>query len=372
MMRGSVMCIGALLLALALALAAALSACDYIGTAGVSTTMEASPPTTEPTPGTTDAATQERQNLDQAQTDGFSSLAAGIWLVGPPNIEQVVNQSQLIVRGTVARVDPQRAPAGSIANPYIVFFVDPTEILKGSPHFGTPLPFAIPGRGDDTPDYARAPFEKPLEAGDDVLVFSYRGNEELPTAPGASGAHFLWNDTYGLFLPAAGNYVCVRTPDTYTTLDEIRRIVGPDKDTSTTLPPGYLSFEGKTARFEQRLTARRLSGTLPYQIMTGFDITWVAEAAAPFTTVTAVKGYRLANGDRAFLFDTILETRDASQTERALLEALRTTASEAFEVPSDHVWVFWYGGFGFIVVSDDYVRDLGYLAQMAETGAPLN
>lgn len=38
----------------------------------------------------------------------------------------------------------------------------------------------------------------------------------------------------------------------------------------------------------------------------------------------------------------------------------------------DHVWAFWYGGFGFIVVSDDHVRGLGYLAQMAETGAPLD
>jgi len=38
----------------------------------------------------------------------------------------------------------------------------------------------------------------------------------------------------------------------------------------------------------------------------------------------------------------------------------------------DQVWVFWYGSFGYIVVSGDHVHELGYLALMAETGAPLN
>lgn len=47
-------------------------------------------------------------------------------------------------------------------------------------------------------------------------------------------------------------------------------------------------------RFEDRLITRRLSGTLPYQIMTGVDMTWVGETAAAVTTVTAVKGYRSA------------------------------------------------------------------------------
>lgn len=360
------------LLVFTLALGAALSGCGYIGTAGASTTMEANPPTTERTPGTDGASTQQRENLHQAMSDSFSALAAGIWLLGPLDIEKLVNQSQLIVRGTVIDVDAPHAPVGSVANPYIVFYVNPAEILKGSPDFGTPLPFAIPGRGEDTPDYVRARFEKPLEAGDEVLVFSYRGDQDLPRGSGAHGANFLWNDTYGLFLPAAGNYVCIRWPYTYTTLDEVRRIVGPDKNTSTTLAPGYLSFEGKTARFEDRLTARRLSGTLPYEVMIGADLEWVNDAILPATDLTGVKGYRLANGDRVFLFDTILAMSDFSQKERALLEGLRTAAKQEFEVPGDHLWVFWYGGFGYVVISDDYVHELGYLAQMAETGAPVN
>ncbi len=336
---GAALSAGALLLVLTLALSGALSGCDYIGTAGVSTTMEEGPPTTERTPGTAEASTQERENLDQGMWDSFSALAAGIWLVNPyVDIDDLVNQSQLIVRGTVTKVDAPHAPVGSVANPYIVFYVDPAEILKGSPRFGTPLPLAIPGRGEDTPDHVRAPFEEPLEAGDDVLVFSYRGDEDLPTRSGARGANFLWNDTYGLFLPAASNYVCVRTPYTYATLDEVRRIVGPDKNTSTTLPAGYLSFEGKTVRFEDRLTARRLPGTLPYEVMTGFDVNWVADAIRPAIDLTAVKGYRLANGDRVFLFDTILAMGDFSQKERAVLEGLRTAAVEEFEVPGDHVW----------------------------------
>jgi hypothetical protein len=72
----------------------------------------------------------------------------------------------LIVRGTVTEVDSPQASVGSIANPYIVFCVDPAEILKGSPHFGTPLPFAIPGRAENSPDFVRATFEKPLETGE--------------------------------------------------------------------------------------------------------------------------------------------------------------------------------------------------------------
>ncbi len=370
---GAALSAGALLLVFTLALGSAVAGCDYMGTAGVSTTMEASPPTTESTPGTSGASTQERENLHQAMNDSFSMLATGIWLVGPYiDPEELVNQSQLIVRGTVTKVDAPHAPVGGVANPYIVFYVEPVEILKGSPHFGTPLPFAIPGRAEDTPDFARALFEKPVEAGDDVLVFSYRGDQDLPTGSGARGANFLWSDTYGLFLPAAGNYVCARSPYAYTALKEVRRVIGADKNTSATLAPGYLPFEGKAARFEDRLTARQLSGTLPYEVMTGFEINWVADAIRPATDPIAVKGYRLANGDRVFLFDTILAIADFSQKERGLLEALRTSAAEAFEVPDDHVWVFWYGGFGYVVVSDDYVDELGTLAQMAETGAPLN
>lgn len=356
-----------------LALSAGLSGCDYIGTAGVPTTVEVSPPTAERTYATAGASTLERENLHQAMNDSFSALAAGIWLVNPYiDVEDLVNQSQLIVRSTVTKVDAAHDPVGSVANPYIVFYVDPAEILKGSPHFGTPLPFAILGRGENTPDYARAPFQEPLETGDDILVFSYRGDQDLPTGSAAPGANFLWSDTYGLFLPAAGSFVSARSPYTYTTLDEVRRIVGPRKNTSTTLPPGYLSFEGKTARFEERLIAKRLSETLPYEVLTSFDIAWVAEAIRPATVPTAVKGYRLANGDRVFLFDTILATGDFSQKEQALLEALRTAVTAQFEVPGDNAWVFWYGGFGYVVVSDDYVDELGHLAQMAETGIPLN
>jgi hypothetical protein len=373
--------------------AASLSGCDYIGTAGAPTTTEgrfttveqnpgsldaatlpeASPATTEPTPATAGASAEERANLLQAMNDSFSALAAGIWLLGPPDIEELVDQSQLIVRGTVTEVDSPRASVGSMANPYIVFYVDPAETLKGSPRFGTPLPFAIPGRPEDTPDYVRATFEKPLEVGDRVLVFSSRGDRDFATGAAAPGADFLWNDTYGLFLPAGGNYVSARSPYTYTTLDEVRRIVGPDKDTSTTLAPGQLSFERKAARFEDRLTAMQLIGALPYQIMTGFDVNWVLDAAAPVTSLTAVKGYRLANGDRVFLFDTMPAPPDFHQMEQDLEKAMRAAATEGAVVPGgEHVSVSWYGGFGYIVIAGDYIDDLGRLAGMAETGELLN
>ena len=55
-----------------------------------------------------------------------------------------------------------------------------------------------------------------------------------------------------------------------------------------------------------------------------------------------------------------------------MLKALEAAAMERYGVSADQVWAFWYGEFGYVVVSKDYVRELGHLAQMAETGEPLN
>lgn len=55
-----------------------------------------------------------------------------------------------------------------------------------------------------------------------------------------------------------------------------------------------------------------------------------------------------------------------------LLHSVQAAAMEEFEVPDDDVWVFWYGGFGYVVISDGYVKELGALAQMAETGEPFD
>lgn len=343
--------------------------CSHIGTAGASTTMEQAPPTTERTPGTASATFQERHKLDQALSV-LSIQATGIRLNISPLMEDCANQSRLIVHGTVTRVDPLHAPAGDVANPYIVFYVKPTEVLKGSPQLGTPVPFALfaLGREGAKKDKGYAPVS-PVAEGDEVLVCSYRGERDLPTASGVPGAYFLWNDSYGLFLPVDDRFVSVLSPYTYGTLTEIRATVG-RKDTSTTLPPGFLSFEGKAWRFEDRLVGKRLPGTLPYELLT-FEWDWLTAALAP-ATLTHAKAYLLANGDRVFLWRTTYPGPSFEAQEQTVLRKVKDAAAEQYEVRASHVGVRWYGEFGFVIISGDYGDQLDTLGQMAETGQPLN
>jgi hypothetical protein len=357
--------VGALLLCGALA----LPGCATPGAAGVSTSVEASPPTTERTPGTATATDKERQKLRHAW-DVLVRQAAGIRLDITPLMEDCINQSQLIIHGTVVKVDPLHAPAGDVANPYIVFYVKPTEVLKGSPKLGTPIPFALlaPGKESAKQDKGYTPVS-PVAEGDEILACSYGGNKNLPTASGPPGAYFLWNDNYGLFLPADGELVNVLKPFTYARLKEIRTMIGP-KDTSTTLPPGFLSFEGKADRFEERLVGKRLPGTLPYEVL-AYETGWLDDALAP-AVMTHAKAYRLANGDRVFLWRTTYPGSAWAAQEQAVLKNLKAAAAERYDVNAKHVGAFWYGEFGFVIIAGDYVDALLTLAQMAETGQPLN
>ncbi len=205
-----------------------------------------------------------------------------------------------------------------------------------------------------------------------MLFFSYHSDKDLPIGSGAQGAYFPWNDNYGIFLAAGDRFVNILAPFAFTTLEQVRTTVGP-KNTSTTLPPGMSSFEGKAWRFEDRVQGKRLPDTLPYEVMAGAELDWLPEAAQPLT-MTAAKGYRFANGDVVLLWD-IIESRSVKRTEAAtpaLLDNLKAGAVERYDVSEEQVWVFWYGGFGFLVASQDYTGALGYLAQMAQTGAPLN
>ncbi len=106
--------------------------------------------------------------------------------------------------------------------------------------------------------------------------------------------------------------------------------------------------------------------------MAGEELDWLPLAAEP-VTMTAAKGYRFANGDVVLLWDNI--ESGTSQTEAAtpqLLKSLEAGAMERYGASADEVWVFWYGGFGYVVASGNYMRALGSLAQMAATGEPLN
>ena len=361
----------ALLGTLVLCAALALPGCHRAGTAGVSTTVEAiSPTVSDPGATTEPPLTDEQRKLEEAQYIARDELA-GIELFATRPMEDCVAESQLIVHGTVTKIDPARAGIGDVANPYIVFYVEPEEVLKGSPRFGSPIAFALLAPAQATAASSEQPAARSLVAeGDEVLLFSYAFDKDLATSSGARGAYFPWNDRYGIYLPDGSTFVSIMWPHDSTTLETVRALVGP-KDTSTTLPPGYLCFNGKTARFEDRLRGTKLAGTLPYEVLLQAKFDWLSDVVAP-ASMTAAKGYRLANGDLVFLWNTLWLGASWSDAEPTVLKALEAAAMERYGVSADQVWAFWYGEFGYVVVSKDYVRELGHLAQMAETGEPLN
>jgi hypothetical protein len=363
----AVVALGAVLLCAALA----LSGCHRIGTAGVSTTVEAMPPTVSDPGATTERPlTDQQRKLQEAEYIARDELA-GIELFATLPVDDCVTESQLIVHGTVTKVDPIRTGAGDVANPCIVFYVEPQEVLKGSPRFGNPIAFALYAPVQATAaSSGQMAARSPVAEGDEVLLFSYASDKDLATSSGASGAYFPWNDRCGLYLPDGGTFVSIMWPHDSTTLKEVRALVGP-KDTSTTLPPGYLFFNGKTAVFEDRLRGKKLAGTLPYEVLPQTEFDWLSDVVAP-ASMTAAKGYRLANGDLVFLWNTLSLGASWSDAESAVLKSLKTAAMEKYGVSVDHIWAFWYGQFGYVVVSKGHVRELGHLAQMAETGEPLN
>jgi hypothetical protein len=329
---------------------------DTTATAGVATTER--------------PMTAEQRDLQQAQYIVRDDLT-GIELFATLPVERCVMESQLIIHGTVTRVGPTLAGAGDVANPYIVFSVEPEEVLKGSPRFGTPVAFALLLRSQSTVDPSeQAAARSPVAAGDEVLLFSYASDKDLATGLGSNGAYLPWNDRYGIYLPVGDEFVDVLRNYESVSLEEVRALVG-SKTTSTTLPPGYLCFNGKTARFEDRLQGKRLAGTLPYQVLPAEELGWLSDSVAP-ASMTAAKGYGLANGDLVFLWDTFSLGASSSGAESSVLDSLEKAAIERYGVGDEEVWAFWYGQFGYLVVSKDHVRQLGYLAQMAETGAPLN
>ena len=54
------------------------------------------------------------------------------------------------------------------------------------------------------------------------------------------------------------------------------------------------------------------------------------------------------------------------------MQGLETAAKERYGVTDKQVWAFWFGEFGYLVVSRDNVAALGSLAQMAQTGAAVD
>lgn len=165
--------------------------------------------TSEPSASSTDA-----------RTDASYRMMAS-W---DPDILTIANQTGLadvVVVGEVVKVDPARwnSPDGnewkpsqetSIALVYTTFYVAPSEMLKGSPKWGPPVPFRILGGVVDSKSgtvyWSTTGEPTELKPGDQVVVFGIDeqryGKEGTYVSPGywlTSDANSLWIKTGSVF-----------------------------------------------------------------------------------------------------------------------------------------------------------------------------
>jgi hypothetical protein len=135
--------------------------------------------------------------------------------------------------------------------------------------------------------------------------------------------------------------------------------------TSTTLPPGVMTFDTLISRFEKLVDHEDLPGTLPYAVMPAEEVAWVAEAVAPLA-VTDVQGYGFSNDDVVILFFVELASGGPDPYEGARRN-LAAAAGARYGADDEHTWVQIDGGFGYMVVSQVHRGDLGRLAQWARS-----
>jgi len=135
--------------------------------------------------------------------------------------------------------------------------------------------------------------------------------------------------------------------------------------TSTTLPPGIMTFGTLISRFEKLVDHEDLLGTLPYSVMPAEEVAWVAEAVAPLA-VTDVQGYEFANDDVVVLFFVEARFGGSGIYEKAT-RALDSAARDKYVAGDEGPWTHIDGDFGYVVVSAGYRSELGRLAQWART-----
>jgi hypothetical protein len=133
--------------------------------------------------------------------------------------------------------------------------------------------------------------------------------------------------------------------------------------TSTTLPPGVLTFDALAGRFEQLVEKEDIAGTLPYSVLPLAEVAWIVDAAPPLS-VTDVTGYRLANGDVVLLFFVEPQFGGSGVYEEAT-KALTVAAETRFGAGDDGLRAFVDGDFGYVVVSEDDLSDLTRIALWA-------
>jgi len=136
--------------------------------------------------------------------------------------------------------------------------------------------------------------------------------------------------------------------------------------TSTTLPPGVMTFDTLTRRFEMLVEHQGLAGTLPYSVLTTKELSWLSQAA-PLVTVSEAKGYRFADGGLVIVLFCEPVAEDSQGEAQKTLVGL---AEARYSRSAEEMWARVADGCGYLVVSEHYADKLGRLAQMAREGPP--
>jgi hypothetical protein len=136
--------------------------------------------------------------------------------------------ADVVVVGTILKVDTARwnssdgaewMPDESVAMPvpYTTFYIQPTQILKGTPKWDAPIPFRIEG-GAFGPDAAKATqFATDLPKLQPGMVVIAFGKDEQRYGKGAvysPSAYWLLSSSYSLFENRDGNFVSVSGVET--------------------------------------------------------------------------------------------------------------------------------------------------------------
>jgi len=124
---------------------------------------------------------------------------------GAERPESAVLNSELIVYGAVVKLDPARfnSPDGKpwrstteedMSMIFETFYVQPEEVLKGSPRFGTPVAFMLMGGTEGIPSSR-------VKIGEKVLVFGHYNQGVLGNVSWKSDAYWPWLGELGIYRP---------------------------------------------------------------------------------------------------------------------------------------------------------------------------
>jgi hypothetical protein len=194
------------------------------------------------------------QAVSTASTDAPLTLAkqqrrfsranklANLYLTGVdffefPSLKHLARDAELVVYGQVTEVDRARynTPDGtkdertypSRPQQYVTFYVEPDQVLKGSPRFGTPIAFALEV-GTSGVSYS------PVLVRDEVLVYAdYR--ENLLRGNGEEDIYMASESHRSVFMKVGGQFVNIVEPSLSTIPGAVEAMV---KSTTPEGPTG--------------------------------------------------------------------------------------------------------------------------------------